>query len=69
MKNDIRELKNSEISSEVFVIAPTQIDFISKTFGTAVAEAMNIRPLSEKIQAIARETLIQTLNHAKKMGE
>ena len=69
MKNNIRELKNSEITSDVFVIAPTQIDFISKTFGEAVAEAMNIRPLSDKIQAIAHDALINALQHAKTMGE
>lgn len=69
VKTNIRELKNSEISSEIFVIAPTQIDFISKTFGEAVAEAMNIRPLTDKIQAIAHETLVSALHRAKTMGE
>ena len=69
MKTDIRELKASEITSDVFVISPTQIDFIAKTFGQNVAEAMNIRPLSEKIQQIAQETLIKVLLNARKMGE
>ena len=69
VRTNIRELKNSEISSEIFVIAPTQIDFISRTFGEAVAEAMNIRPLTDKIQSIARETLVSALRRAKTMGE
>jgi len=69
MKSDIQQLKASEITSDVFVIAPSQIDWISKTFGNAVAEAMNIRPLSQKIRQIAAETLIQVLRNAKNMGE
>jgi len=69
MKDNIRQLKTSEISSDVFVIAPSQIDLISKMFGDAVAEEMNVRSLSQKIQKIANETLIKVLNSAKTMGE
>ena len=69
MKTGIQQLKPSEITSDVFIIAPSQIEWISKTFGDAVAETMNIRPLSQKIRKIAMETLIQVLNDAKKMGE
>ncbi len=69
MKENIKELKTSDISSEIFVIAPSQIDFISEKFGDAVAEAMNMRPLSQKIRKIAAETLIKTLHAAKTMGE
>ena len=69
MKTDIQQLKTSEITSEVFVIAPSQIEWISKNFGDAVAEAMNVRPLSQKIRQIAAETLTKVLNNAKKMGE
>ena len=69
MKNDIQMLKSSEISSDVFVISPNQIDLIAQKFGDAVAEAMNVRPLSQKIRQIAAEVLIQTLNDAKHMGE
>ena len=69
MKPSIRQLKTSEISSDVFVIAPSQIDLISKLFGDAVAEEMNVRSLSQKIQKIAAETLIKVLNSAKSMGE
>ncbi len=67
--NDIQELQTSDITSEVFVIAPSQIEFISEYFGNAVAEAMNMRPLAQKIRQIAVETLIKTLQSAKKMGE
>lgn len=68
MKSDIQQLKPSEITSEVFVVAPTQIEWIANTFGDAVAEAMNIRPLSQKIRQIAAETLVHVLHDAKKMG-
>ncbi len=69
MKENFQMLKTSEISSDVFVIAPAQIDAIARDFGAAVAEAMNVRPLSQKIQAIANEILTKTLRNAKSMGE
>ena len=69
MQTNFRELKQSEITSEVFIINPSQIDIISKMFADAVAQEMNVRPLSEKIRQIAKETLIQTLRHAKRIGE
>jgi len=69
MKGNIRQLKTSEISSDVFVISPNQIDLISKQFGDAVAEEMNVRSLSQKIQKIAADVLVRVLNSAKTMGE
>ena len=69
MKDNITKLQTTDITSEIFVIAPSQIDFISEKFGNAVAEAMNMRPLSQKICKIAAETLINTLKSAKTMGE
>ena len=69
MKNNVQTLKASEISSDVFIIAPSQIDLISRKFGDAVAQAMNVRPLSQKISQIASEILVQTLRGAKTMGE
>ena len=68
MKSNVQNLKTSDISSDVFIIAPNQIDAISKKFGDAVAEAMNVRPLAQKIRQIAAETLIKTLRDAKNMG-
>ena len=69
MKNSIQSLRPTDITSDVFIIAPNQIDLISQKFGDAVAEAMNVRPLAGKIRQIAMEILTQTLNDAKKMGE
>ena len=68
MKEQIQVLKPTEISSDVFIVAPSQIDEISRQFGNAVAEEMNVRPLSQKICKIASEILIKTLNDAKNMG-
>ena len=69
MKSEIQKLKTSEISSDVFVISPAQIEWISRNFGDAVAEAMNVRPLAQKIRQIAAETLVNVLRSAKTMGE
>ena len=68
MKSNIQILKHNEISSDVFIVAPSQIDIISQKFGDAVAEAMNIRPLSQKIRQIAADILIKTLTDAKNSG-
>ena len=68
MKEQIQVLKPTEISSDVFIVAPSQIDEISRQFGNAVAKEMNVRPLSQKICKIASEILIKTLNDAKNMG-
>ena len=69
MKSDIQQLKTSEISSDVFVISTTQIEWIAQNFGDAVAQAMNVRPLAQKIRQIAAQTLTDVLRSAKKMGE
>ena len=66
---DIQNLKPTEITSDVFIINPSQIDLISQTFGNAIAEEMNMRPFSQKICKIASETLVKVLYSAKKMGE
>ena len=69
MKTNIKILKPEQITSDVFIIAPSQIEAISNNFGDAVAEAMNVRPLSPKIRRIAAEILTKVLNDAKTMGE
>ena len=67
--NDIKNLKTSEISSDVFVISPTLLETISKNFGLAVAEEMNVRPLAHKIEKIASDVLTKVLRSAKTMGQ
>ena len=69
MKDNIQKLDPRNISSDVFIIAPSQIEAISKKFGDAMAVAMNVRPLAHKIQQMAADILKQTLHAAKTMGE
>ena len=69
MRDNIQQLNPKDITSTVFIIAPTQIDAISKNFGEKMAIAMNVRPLAHKIQQIAADVLKQTLHDAKNMGE
>lgn len=69
MKDNIQQLNTNDISSDIFIIAPSQIDAISKKFGDEMAIAMNVRPLAHTIQQIAADVLKQTLTEAKKMGE
>ena len=69
MKNTVQDLSPKDITSEVFIIAPSQIDAISKKFGNAVAESMNMRPLAQKIEKLAKDILTQTLYETKNMGQ
>ncbi|MCQ2574818.1 MAG: hypothetical protein MJ156_01795 [Alphaproteobacteria bacterium] len=69
MKTEYQQLQPSEITSEVFVISPSQIDYISQNFTEKLAEELNLRPLAYKIQQIAKDALIYSLKQAKKMGE
>lgn len=68
MKDPVQKLNTSDISSDVYVIAPTQIEYIATVFGDAVADAMNMRTFSAKIRQIAETSLRHALNAAKKQG-
>lgn len=69
MRESIHRLSPSNITSEVFVIAPTQIEYIAQIFGDSVADAMNMRTFSQKIRQIAEHSLRTALNAAKHQGE
>ena len=69
MKENIQQLKPSEIVSEIYTIAPTQIEYIARIFGDSVADAMNMRAFSAKIRQIAAASLRHALNAAKHAGE
>ena len=69
MKQNVTALKYSDLSGDVFIITPTQVDKIAQIFSDEMAEAMNVRPLSQKIRQIANETLTKVLQHSKYMGE
>ena len=69
MKEQVTTLKTSDITSEVFTIAPAQIDYISRIFGDYVADTMNMRTFAPKIREIARRSLVRALHAAKHMVE
>lgn len=69
MKAPIQKLNISDITSQVFTIAPTQIEYIAQIFGDSVADAMNMRTFAPKIRQIAEQSLRSALNSARTMGE
>ena len=69
MKTPVQELKTSEITSDVYVISPSLLDYISSNFGDAVAQEMNIKPMAAKIREIAAKTLKNVLQKTKTIGE
>ena len=69
MQQPIKKLKPSDITSDVYIIAPTQIEYISRLFGNSVADTMNMRTFAPKIRQIAEQALRHALNAARTMGE
>jgi len=69
MRTPIRQLSTNDITSDVYTISPTQIDYIARIFGDGVADAMNMRAFAGKIREIASVSLKQALNSARHMGE
>ncbi len=69
IKENVYHLNPSNITSEVFVIAPTQIEYIAQIFGDSVADAMNMRTFAQKIRQIAEQSLRTALQGAKHQGE
>ncbi|MBO7509309.1 MAG: hypothetical protein J6T57_03485 [Alphaproteobacteria bacterium] len=69
MKEQIKQLQKSDISSDVFVIAPTQIEYIADVFSKNFADTMNMRTFVSRIHDVAIESLRNALRAAKKMGE
>lgn len=69
MKESIQKLNPSNITSDVFIIAPTQIEYIAQIFGDSVADAMNMRTFAQKIRQIAEQSLRDALHVAKRQGE
>ena len=69
MKEQIKQLEKNNITSEVFVISPAQLEYIAGVFSKNFADAMNMRTFSGRIYDIANESLRAALHAAKKMGE
>ena len=68
MQNQVQKLNPESITSDVYIIAPTQIEYIAHIFGNTVADTMNMRPFAQKIRQIAEQSLRQALQSAKHMG-
>lgn len=68
MKEPVHQLNTSDITSDVFVIAPTQIEYISQIFANSVADTMNMRTFAPKIRQIAEESLRRALAAARRSG-
>lgn len=69
MREPVQNLNTSNITSEVFVIAPTQIEYIAQIFADSVADAMNMRTFAPKIRQIAFQSLRTALSAARHSGE
>ncbi len=68
MKEPVQQLNTADITSEVFIIAPTQIEYISRLFADSVADTMNMRTFAPKIRQIAAESLRRALAAARHQG-
>lgn len=69
MKEPIKQLQTTNITSEVFVISPAQLEYIANVFSKNFADIMNMRTFSGRIHDVALESLQTALHAAKKMGE
>ena len=69
MRTPVRPLNTTDITSEVYTISPTQIEFIARIFGDSVADTMNMRAFAPKIREIATQSLRNALIRARHMGE
>lgn len=69
MKEQVKQLQTTNITSEIFVISPAQLDYIAGVFSKNFADAMNMRTFSDRIEEVARESFRTALRTAKKMGE
>ena len=69
MREPTQNLNINDITSEIYTIAPTQLDYIATIFGNTVADTMNMRPFAPKIRQIARAALNHALKSARTQGE
>ena len=65
----IRRLNPANITSEVYIVAPTQIEYISQIFADNVADTLNLRTFAQKIRQIAEQSLRTALSAARHQGE
>ncbi len=68
MKDTPFKLSESQVTSEIFTISPTQIDFIAKMFADSVADGMNMRAFAPKFKDCAKAAIVESLKAARRMG-
>ena len=68
MREPIQDLNINDITSEIYTIAPSQLDYIATLFGNTVADTMNMRTFAPKIRQIARAALKHALKSARTQG-
>ena len=68
-EQNMTQLKTSDITSEIYTIAPTQMEYIATMIGNTVADNMNMRAFAPKIRTIAMNALQTALKSARHMGE
>lgn len=68
MKKQAKPLNPANITSDIFMISPAQIEYIANLFTKNFADSMNMRTFSGRINEIARESLVRALKSAKTMG-
>ena len=65
----VRRQNPANITSEVYIVAPTQIEYISQIFADNVADTLNLRTFAQKIRQIAEQSLRTALSAARHQGE
>ena len=68
MKTQVKQLDSADITSDIFIISPAQIEYIANVFTKNFADTMNMRTFSGRINEIARESLRAALRSARTMG-
>ena len=68
MKTQAKQLHTNDITSDIYMISPAQVEYIANVFTKNFADTMNMRTFSGRINEIARESLRSALKSAKTMG-
>lgn len=65
MSENVIKLSREQITSEIFIVSPKQIDIISKIFAYKVAEQLNMKLFTKKIEEIAQNSIKYALKQAR----
>ena len=65
----VQNLQTSDITSDVYTIAPMQMEYIATQVANMVADEMNMRAFAPKIRSITMTAIQAALKSARHMGE